>query len=131
LDRRKNSKVIYPELSYRLAGIAFEVYNDLGFGHKEVYYQRAFAAALETSKLSFEKEKVLELSYKDKQIGKYILDFVVDNKIVVELKVRPKLGYIHIQQVLSYLKQSGLKLAILIYFTKNGVKYRRISNSAV
>ena len=57
------------------------------------------------------------------------MDFVVDNKLVVELKVRPRLGYIHIKQVMNYLKVTGYKLALLIYFTKEGVKYRRIINT--
>ncbi len=70
----------------------------------------------------------LKLAYQDKEIGKYFLDFVVDNKIVIEFKVRPGIGYSHIKQVMSYLKSSGYKLAILIYFTRDGVKYRGVVN---
>jgi len=56
-------------------------------------------------------------------------DFLVDNKIIIELKVRPRIGYVHIKQLLAYLKMTELKLAIIIYFTQDGVKYRRIVNS--
>lgn len=59
------------------------------------------------------------------------MDFVIDNKIVVEFKVRPRLGYIDIKQVLNYLKVGGFKLAIIIYFTNSGIKYRRIVNSYI
>ena len=50
-------------------------------------------------------------------------------KIIVELKIRPRIGYTHIKQDFSYLRTTGYKLAILIYFTREGVKYRRVLNS--
>lgn len=70
------------------------------------------------------------IDYKNQSIGRYFLDFVVDNKIVVELKIKPKFGYVHIKQVLEYLKAGSYKLAILIYFTRDGVKYKRIVNAS-
>ena len=124
----KRNDLVYPELSYQLIGIAFKVFNDLGWGHKEIYYQRAYATGLEESRIKFEREKCIAIFYGGKIIGRYKLDFVVDSKIVIEFKVRPRLGYIHIHQVLSYLKATNKKLAIVIYFTKDGVKYRRIIN---
>ena len=77
-----------------------------------------------SSGLQFQKEQLMPLVYKGKTIGKYFLDFIVEEKIVVELKVRPRLGYIHITQVMNYLRNGNYKLAILIYFTRDGVKYR-------
>jgi GxxExxY protein len=73
----------------------------------------------------------VKILYKDQDVGKYFLDFVVEDKIIAELKVRPKLGYAHIQQVMGYLKATDHKLAILIYFTRDGVKSRRVLNSTV
>ncbi|MEK7166523.1 MAG: GxxExxY protein [Patescibacteria group bacterium] len=121
--------LIHPELSYEIVGAAFSVYNQLGFGHKEVYYQRALAEEFKKINIKFEREKQILLEYDGKQIGKYILDFVVDGKIIVELKVRPRLGYTDIKQVKSYLKSSNFRLAILIYFLKDKVSYRRILNA--
>lgn len=125
----KRKDLIYPDLSYKIIGVAYKVFNELSWGQKEVYYQRAFALELNESGINFQREKSVNLNYQKQKIGKYILDFIIDDKIVVELKVRPKFGYIHIHQVLSYLKNTGLKLAIIIYFTKEGVKYRRIINN--
>jgi len=122
--------VIYPELSYRIIGIAFQVFNDNGYEMTEKYYQRAFARALEAEGIPFTKEKMVNVAYRNQPIARYFLDLVIDNKIVVELKVRPRLGYVHVKQVLNYLKHSGYRLAIIIYFTRNGVKYRRIINAA-
>lgn len=58
-------------------------------------------------------------------------DKFIENKVLAELKVRPKLGYAHIKQIVDYLKSTGYKLAILIHFTRDGVKYRRILNSYI
>ena len=95
----------------------------------EKYYQQAFSKELEKLKLVFEKERMVHVLYDNQILGKYFLDFVVDDKVVVELKVRPRLGYVHIKQVMGYLKTTGHKLAILIYFTKDGVRYRRVLNA--
>ncbi|MEK9172962.1 MAG: GxxExxY protein [Patescibacteria group bacterium] len=121
-----STKIIYPELSYKVIGAAFKVYNNLGWGHREVYYQRALESELKELGLNFEREKSVSLVYNDKPIGRCVMDFVVDNKVVLELKVIPRLGYTHIRQVYDYLKSTKMKLAILIYFTKEGVKYRRV-----
>lgn len=81
-------------------------------------------------KIKFDREKYLEIKYENQVIGREFADFIVEGKIIVETKVAPKLGYVHINQVVPYLKNANLKLAILIYFTKTGVKYRRIIHSS-
>jgi len=126
-----NKKLIYPGLSYQIIGAAFKVFNKLGWGHKEIYYHRALLAELRELGLKVESGKRFDLVYNSKIIGKYFLDFIVNDKIIIELKVKPVLGYIHINQVVSYLKQTKKKLAILIYFTKEGVRYRRIINTTI
>lgn len=120
--------LVYPELSYKLVGSAFKVFNDLGYGLPERHYQQAFGELLKRQNLPFRKEQPVSLEYLGEAIGKYFLDFVVDDKIVIELKVKPKMGYIHIKQVVGYLRSTGYKLAILIYFTRDGIKYRRVVN---
>ena len=121
---RAPDKVVYPESSYAVIGAAFKVFNDIGYGASEKLYQRALARVLEQEGISFERERMVEVAYRDKLIGRCFLDFIVDKKIVVELKVRPKFGYTHIKQVVDYLKTADFKLAMLIYFTREGVKYR-------
>ncbi len=121
-------EIVYPELSYKIIGIAFKIFNELGFGMDEKFYQKVFAKELEKGKLGFEKEKFIRLKYEGQDIGSYFLDFVIENKIIVELKVRARFGYVHIKQVLAYLKSAGYKLAIIIYFTRDGIKYRRVVN---
>ncbi|OGF20803.1 hypothetical protein A2316_03170 [Candidatus Falkowbacteria bacterium RIFOXYB2_FULL_38_15] len=121
-------EIVYPELSYKLVGTAFKVYNSLGFGCRELYMQRAYAKELSTEGIIFIREKEIKLIYDGQEIGKYRLDFIVDNKVIVELKVVPIVKNIHIRQVLEYLNATKFKLAILIYFTSNGVVYKRVVN---
>lgn len=124
-------KIVFPDLSYKIIGASFNVFNKLGFGLQEKYYQRALAIEFKNLNINFKEQESLSLKYKDEAIGRYIVDFLIDNKIILELKVVNKLGYVNAKQVLGYLKISGIKLGILIYFTKDGVKYRRILNSSV
>ncbi|MBI4930697.1 MAG: GxxExxY protein [Bacteroidetes bacterium] len=124
----KRSDLLFPELSYQIVGCAFEVYNELGFGHHEKYYQRAYAEALKLKELKFTEQVYFPLKFKDKVIGKFYFDFLVDEKVIVELKKDNRFSKQHIDQVKGYLKVSGLKLAILINFTRTEVLYKRIIN---
>ena len=125
---QEKKEIIFPELSYKIIGIAYKVFNSLQYGHQEKYYQRAFELELKKEKIKYEKEKEVALNYDGSKIGKYFLDFLVEGKIIVELKVLSVYRYKNIRQVLEYLKETNKKLAILIYFTQEGVKYRRVIN---
>src|SRR3989344_5640425 len=129
--KNQNSKVIFPELSYKIIGAAFEVFNELGWGLPEKAYQVALSKELETLGVLHKREAFLPAIYKGETVGKYFADLLIDDKIVLELKVISKLGYTHARQLLTYLRSAGIKLGILLYFTKDGVKYRRVLNSAV
>jgi GxxExxY protein len=121
-------KYIYKDLSHKLVGAAFKVYNNTGFGKPEKFIQAAYAEELKNLNLNFERELYLNLKYSGKTLTKHFTDFRVENKVIVELKVRPHLGYVHIKQVQPYLIATGDRLAIIIYFTRDGVKFRRVLN---
>jgi len=122
------TKIVYKDLSYQLIGAAYKVYNSLGFGLQEKYYQRAYEKELQKLSIPYKKELKVDLNYDGDKIGQYFLDFLIDDKIIIELKVVPRLRHVHIKQVLEYLKVLKKQLAILIFFTDEGVKYRRILN---
>ncbi len=122
----KRDDLIFPELSYQIVGCAYEVFDELGPGHLEKIYQKAFAVAFKNKELKFTEQVYYNLKFKDEIVGKAFLDFCVDDKIIVELKKDDSFSKTHIEQVLNYLKLSNLKLAILFNFTKEGVKFRRI-----
>ncbi len=121
-------EIIYSELSYNIIGAAYKVFNSLQYGHQEKYYQRALEVEFKKENIKYEKEREVALNYDGLKIGKYYLDFLIEDKIIVELKVLSTYRYKNIRQVLEYLKETNKKLAILIYFTQNGVRYRRIVN---
>lgn len=120
--------LVYPELSFKLIGCAFEVFNQLGYGHYEKYYQKAYAEALKNNKIEFTEQVYSPLKFNDIVIGKLFFDFLIENKIIVELKKDNHFAKRHIDQVNEYLKTSNHKLAILINFTSKGVIYKRLVN---
>ena len=125
---KKYISLVHPELCYRIVGKAFDVYNEIGYGHKELIYQKALAQSFSNSGVKFKEQVYSPLVYQTTKVGRYFLDFLVEDKIVVELKAGEKFLKKNIGQVYSYLKANNLQLGILINFTKEGVKFRRIVN---
>jgi GxxExxY protein len=109
-------------------GLAFKVYNDLGFGHRESFYQKALAREFKDNGIRFSEQLRCKLKYKEKELGLYILDFLIFNKIVLEIKQRNFISAKDIKQLYQYLKATKLKLGIIITFTRDGVKYKRVVN---
>jgi GxxExxY protein len=125
----RKSDVIEPELSYAIVGALFDVANTLGAGYSESYYQRAFAVALQEKGLKFEREVLLPVKFHGAYIGKQRCDFVVEGRVLVELKKANAFSRQNIEQVFNYLCASGLKLAILANFSPKGVLLKRVVNS--
>lgn len=126
---QSQEKIIYPELSYKIIGIIFDVFNSLGYGYQEKYYQKAIGVALKENNIEFKEQVPVKISYKNNTLGTYFLDFLVDNKIVLEIKKSSRFSRKNIEQVFAYLKASNLKLGILINFSPNDVKFKRILNT--
>lgn len=124
----RRTDLVYPELSYEIIGFAYEVWDEFGPGHLEKVYQKALSIVLPTKNKKFQEQVYYSLKFKNEIVGKAFMDFLVDDKIIVELKKDGHFSKTHIEQVLNYLKLSNLKLAILINFTKEGVKFKRIVN---
>jgi GxxExxY protein len=88
MTKKHREDLLYPELSYEIVGCSFDVYNDLGSGHPEKYYERALAEAFGIKKINFKQQVYYPLKYREKLIGKNFLDLLVEDKIVVEIKKR-------------------------------------------
>jgi len=115
------------ELTGRIIGAAIEVHRALGPGLLESAYQVCLAQELSLQGLIFEREKPLPVEYKGLQLDcGYRLDFIVDGKVVVELKAVDKIHPVHEAQLLTYLKLTGCRVGLLINFNvpvlKNGIK---------
>ena len=124
-----NNEIIYPELSYKIVGILFEIHRELGPRYQEKYYSRAVALGFERAGLRFERELKVNLIYNNQIIGKYYLDFLVEDKIVVELKTVGGFSNSDIKQILGYLYAKNLRLGILVNFRSDSLEYKRILNS--
>lgn len=124
----RRDDLVYPELSYKIIGCAYEVWDELGPGHMEKVYQRALAIVFKSKNIKFEEQVYYKLKFRTEIVGKGFLDFLVEDKIIVELKKDGHFSKSHIDQVLNYIKLSDFKLAILINFTKEGIKFKRILN---
>ena len=124
----RRDDIVYPKLSYEIIGCAYEVFDALGPGHSEKTYQKAMAVAFRKRNILFKEQVYYALKFLDEIVGKGFLDFEVDSKIVVELKKHGHFSKTNLEQVLDYLKKSQLKLAILINFSQEGVKFKRILN---
>jgi len=120
-----SSKIIYPELSYKLMGMLFAVHNDLGPGYREKHYQRALRKWFIKEKLSFQEQVRVDIDKRD-YVGTYYIDFVIDRKIVLEIKATPKLLRSHVLQVIRYLRETNIELGILATFSRDLLIYRRI-----
>lgn len=124
----KQNHIIYPQLSYQIMGVLFNVHNKLGPAYQEKYYQRAIEAEFNTQQVPFEREKLIQLQYQSAAIGKYYLDFVIENKIILETKAIDFFKRKDFRQVLAYLDVTNLKLAILTNFNTPKLTYKRIVN---
>ena len=120
--------LLYPELSYQIVGILFDIFLNLGYGYREIQYQKAVEIALNNADISYKKELPIKFLYKNQFLTTNYLDFLIENKIILELKQGNLFSRKDIEQVYNYLKASNLKLGILARFTKSGVKYKRIIN---
>lgn len=124
----KKADFILPDLSYKINGILFEVYKELGAGHRESVFQKATAAGLTDAGLHFKEQVYVPLTFKGQKVGKYFLDFLIEDVIVLELKQGLFIPANVIRQTKQYLVALNLKLGIVACFTHNGVILKRIIN---
>lgn len=118
-------------LSYYVIGVLYEVYNELGFGYQEKYYYRGIKNKLVALGYKVTEQLLTPISVGGKTIGRYFLDFLIDNgqeKLVLELKVAEKVYPQHIRQVLGYLKANKLKLGLIGVISTHGVIVKRVIN---
>jgi len=92
------------------------IYKDLGAGYNETVYEEALAVEFREQKIKYDVEKNTEIFYKDIKVGIHRLDFIVEKKLVVELKAQPNLLTSHVGQIRSYLKTLKLTNGILVNF---------------
>lgn len=118
----------YSSITEKIIGAAFEVHKFLGNGFQEVIYQRALAYEMTKAGLGFAREIEQGIFYKDlsEPIGTRRADFVVENRVLVELKAIVQLEDVHWAQVLNYLKAYRLEVGLLINFGSKSMTFKRL-----
>jgi GxxExxY protein len=114
------------ELSERVIAAAIRVHKELGPGFLEIMYEEALAIELTAAGISFERQKLLPVFYREHLIGEHRLDLVVEGKLILELKAIAQLEKIYFAIVRSYLKASGLDDALLLNLASTRLVVKRV-----
>lgn len=127
----KMARVIYPQLYYKINGILFKTHNELGRFRTEKDYADKLEKEFDKNKLRYQRELVLPISFEGEKSGRHRVDFLIENKIILEIKTKRLLtreDYYQIRRYLSVLKK---KLGLLVNFQTKLLKVKRIINSEV
>ncbi|KKR47866.1 MAG: hypothetical protein UU32_C0014G0008 [Candidatus Woesebacteria bacterium GW2011_GWB1_41_10] len=116
----------YSDLTGEIIKLAIKVHKNLGSAYEEKIYQRALYLEFQRAGLKFEREKEVSINYGKVRIGKKKLDFVVGNKVVVELKKVEAIDKVHIAQVVSYLKILKLNIGLILNFGRSKLEIKRV-----
>ena len=123
-----SDKLKYQDITEKIIGASFQVHNFLGNGFQEVIYQRALAWEMSQVDLTFNREIEQDIFYKElkEPIGTRRADFIVEGKVLVELKALKELDAVHLAQALNYLKAYRLEVALLINFGNKSLQFKRL-----
>ena len=120
-----DKKILYKDLSYRTVGCLYNVFNELGPAHKEQIYHKALCAEFKSVKIRFSDNKKLSVKYKGEDIGIYQPDFIIEDKIIVEIKSTLQMPKVFEKQLYYYLKGTKYNLGYLVNFGSEKLDIRR------
>lgn len=120
--------LLFPTESYYLLGLCYQIQNTLGPNQKERQYSDALELLLQKDGKNFRREFEIKIPFGDGEIGGNIVDFLFEDKILVDLKAKQYITKEDYRQIVRYLEASGLLLGILINFHGNKVTYKRVIN---
>ncbi len=124
------SRIVLKDESYRLMQLLFEVHNKLGPIYKEKNYCDAVEEVLKHERIPYERERKIVLKFENLEVSNFFADFVVDNKILLEVKAKPFITNDDIRQASRYINSLGIPLAIVINFKRQKLESKRVINPA-
>lgn len=120
-------KILLKEESFKIIGICMEIHRELGKGFKEIVYKDALEIEFSKHNIPFRREEKFEIAYKGTILRhKYFADFVIDNKIILEVKTSSFIVEGFVSQTINYLKASKLQLGIIANFGKGSFEFQRV-----
>ena len=117
------------KLSEQVIGCAVTVSRQLGHGFLEKVYEGALAVELEEANIPYERQKSIAVRYRSKNVGEYCCDFIVADRLLLELKALTAISRTHEAQVMNYLKATGLTVGLLLNFGTPALGIRRVVHS--
>ena len=123
------SELIYKDESYIITGFCMEVHNELGTGLLEIIYKEALEWEFKHQFIHYQREKEYPVFYKKHRLTKkFYADFIVYDKIILEIKAKESISSEDIAQTINYCKLSGCKLGLIINFGRSKLEIKRIAN---
>ena len=113
-------------ISSRVIGCAIEVHRALGTGFLESVYDKALALELASNNIDYKRQFQIAVTYKNSPVGWFVADYLVDNKLILELKAIDKLNSNSQAQVLNYLKATGLQVGLIFNFGRTKLEIKRL-----
>lgn len=126
MDKINNDAI--NELTHKIIGCAMQVHSVLGNGFQEVIYQRSLAIEMRYAGLEFEREKEMQIFYREEEVGTRRVDFFVEGKVMVELKAVEKLEDVHKAQAINYCEAYNIAVGLLINFGGKSLEFKRVYN---
>jgi GxxExxY protein len=109
---------LHKDITEKIIKAFYNVYNILGYGFLEKVYENAMMIEVSSMKLICEKQKPLDVYFKEKKVGEYFADIIVENKVIIELKAAEGIIPEHEAQLLNYLKATDIEVGLLLNFGK-------------
>lgn len=122
----QTDKLLHRQLTYKIIGIFYKVHSALGCGFPEKVYQQAIEMELEKEAVLYKTQKEFKVKYDGKDIGRFRLDLIIDEKVIVELKAIERLPKVYREQLISQLKASPYEVGLLANFGAPKLEYVRI-----
>jgi GxxExxY protein len=116
----------YHEITEKIIGCSMKVHRTLENGFQEVIYQRALAIEMDIIRLSFEREKEQIIYYNGIEIGTRRVDFLVEGKVLLELKALTNLEDVHLAQAKNYLEAFNLQVGLIVNFGAKSLQFKRL-----
>lgn len=120
--------MLYEDITKKILEACFEVSNELGIGYLESVYEKALLIALRQKGLKAENQVSLKVAFRGEIVGEFFADILVEEKVLVELKVANALSRENYAQTINYLKATKIKIGLLIDFGTPKIEYRRFTN---
>jgi len=125
MDTNEN-EILYKDLSYKIVGPAMRVHRKLGYGFLEKVYENALMVLFRREGIEAKQQAPITVYFEEEIVGNYYADILAEDKVILEIKSVEKIIDAHIAQTLNYLKATGLRLAIILNFSKEKLEYKRI-----